>query len=146
MKYPVFLLAAILLFKSSLMAQSVKEPWNEHQLIAPQVLAEQINKKQTGNIHILSVGPDAVIKGSVNIGPAHEQEQLAKLKSYLKNIPRNKEVIIYCGCCPFDKCPNIRPAFKTLTDMGFKKARLLNVPKNIKVDWLDKDYPTNDNE
>ncbi|WP_090390847.1 hypothetical protein [Niabella drilacis] len=146
MKYPVFLLVLLLLFKSGLVAQSAKEPWKEQQLIAPRALAEQIDKKQTGNILILSVGPDAVIRGSVDMGPAHEPEHFAKLKSYLKNVSRNKEVIIYCGCCPFDKCPNIRPAFKTLTGMGFKKARLLNIPKNIKADWLDKDYPTNDNE
>jgi hypothetical protein len=29
-------------------------------------------------------------------------------------------------------------------EMGFKNAKLLNLPKNIKTDWLDKDYPTND--
>jgi hypothetical protein len=54
-------------------------------------------------------------------------------------------VIIYCGCCPFDKCPNIRPAFAALKEMGFKNARLLDLPKNIKADWLDKNYPAASN-
>lgn len=107
-------------------------------------LASRINQGQTDNLLILSVGPDVVIRGSVDIGPAQERSNIKKLKNYLKNVSKDKEVVIYCGCCPFDKCPNIRPAFKELKDMGFKNPKLLNIHKNIKVDWIDKDYPTND--
>jgi hypothetical protein len=110
----------------------------------PAVLAARITENDTKDIVIISVGPEAIIKGSVDIGPTHEPENLEKLRNYLKNIPKGKEIVIYCGCCPFVKCPNIRPAFNLLQEMGFKNAKLLNLPKNIKVDWLDKDYPTND--
>ncbi|WP_300603625.1 rhodanese-like domain-containing protein [Niabella sp.] len=144
MKQAIFLCCVFLLLKGAAGAQNTKEPWNEAQLMATQTLADRIDKKQDGNLLILSVGPDAVIKGSVNMGPAHEPEHLQQLKHYLKKIPRSREVVLYCGCCPFDRCPNIRPAFKTLTGMGFKKARLLNIPKNIKADWLDKHYPVNE--
>jgi hypothetical protein len=27
-----------------------------------------------------------------------------------------------------------------LNDMGFKNHKLLNIPQNIKVDWIDKGY------
>ncbi|HLV46847.1 MAG TPA: hypothetical protein VKY32_07390 [Flavobacterium sp.] len=134
----------MLTFSNGLLAQQNQEPWNSNQLLEPATLASKISQNQTDNLLILSVGPDAVIKGSVDIGATHEQENIKKLKSYLKNVPKDKEVIIYCGCCPFDKCPNIRPAFTVLQDMGFKNAKLLNLPKNIKVDWLDKDYPINE--
>ncbi|MCO5234735.1 MAG: hypothetical protein M9933_00590 [Chitinophagaceae bacterium] len=93
---------------------------------------------------ILTVGPDAVIKGSVDIGPAGEKENVDKLRKYLKDVPKDKEVVIYCGCCPFSRCPNVRPAFRVLNQMGFKNARLLDIPKNIKADWLDKGYPAID--
>lgn len=120
------------------------EPWAPAQLMKPEVLASRITASQTQNLLILSVGPDAVIKGSVDIGPTRDQANVEKLKTYLKTVSRDKEVVIYCGCCPFDKCPNIRPAFRVLNEMGFKKARLLDIPKNIKVNWLDKDYPSVD--
>lgn len=144
MRYFIFLFTAMLMFSSGMYAQQKQELWSNSQLLEPQNLADRINQNQTNNLVILSVGPDAIIKGSVDIGATVEQENLKKLKNYLKNVPKDKEVVIYCGCCPFDKCPNIRPAFKVLKDMGFKNPKLLNLPKNIKVDWLDKDYPTND--
>ena len=144
MRHVIFLFFIVLTFNSGLFAQQSQEPWSSSQLIEPATLASKINLNQTGNLLILSVGPDAVIKGSVGIGSAKEQANVKKLKSYLKNISKDKEVIIYCGCCPFDKCPNIRPAFKTLNDMGFKNAKLLNLSKNIKANWIDKNCPTSD--
>lgn len=121
-----------------------KEPWSSSQLMATRTLADKITANQAKNLVILSVGPGALIKGSVDIGPAREPANLQKLKEYLGNVKKDKEVVIYCGCCPFDKCPNIRPAFRLLTEMGFKNATLLDIPKNIKTDWLDKNYPTNE--
>lgn len=125
-------------------AQQRSEPWRLDQLMATNVLAAKIKGNQTADVLILSIGPDAIIKGSVDIGPTQEEANLAKLKNYLKQVPKDKKVILYCGCCPFDKCPNIRPAFSALDKTGFKKTELLNIPKNIKVDWIDKDYPTKD--
>src|SRR5699024_6387322 len=116
---------------SKAIAQNTTEPWNSSQLMAPKALSDMISAHQTKDLLILSVGPEALIKGSVDIGPAHEPAHLQKLKDYLKNVPKDKEVIIYCGCCPFDKCPNIRPAFNVLTTMGFRNARLLNLSRNI---------------
>jgi len=144
MRYFFILFTAMLLLGSGMYAQQKQDLWTADQLYAPQLLAEKINQHQTNDVVILCVGPDALIKGSVDIGPAQEQKNIDKLKSYLKDIPKDKEVIIYCGCCPFDRCPNIRPAFKVLKDMGFKNPRLLNLPYNIKLDWLDKGYPSND--
>ncbi|MGG7549553.1 rhodanese-like domain-containing protein [Chryseobacterium arthrosphaerae] len=125
-------------------AQQKQDPWKDSQLMDPALLASRIEKKKTKDLVIISVGPEAIIKGSVDIGPTREPENLEKLRNYLKDIPKDREVVIYCGCCPFVKCPNIRPAFNLLMEMGFKNAKLLNLPKNIKTDWLDKDYPTND--
>ena len=99
---------------------------------------------ETKDLLVLSIGPDAIIKGSAAIGPTSEKENLEKLRQYLSDVPKNKEVVIYCGCCPFDRCPNIRPAFKVLDDMDFKNGKLLDIPQNIKVDWLDKGYPMNE--
>lgn len=144
MRHIIFVISAILLFCNGVFAQQPKENWTSNQLLDPAILAAKINKKDTKNLVILCIGPDALIKGSVDIGPGQDQKSIKKLENYLKNVPKNKDVIIYCGCCPYERCPNVRPAFKTLLDMGFKNGKLLDLPKNIKTNWLDKNYPTND--
>jgi len=140
-----FILSAISIFLVSnlLFAQSNKETWSNDQLLDNAILAQKINQKKVGNMLIVSIGPDAVIKGSVEIGPGGETKNINKLKAYLKNVSKDKEIVIYCGCCPFERCPNVRPAFKTLKEMGFKNAKLLNLSNNIKTNWIDKGYPMN---
>lgn len=144
MRHLIFLFSAILMFFTEIYAQQKQEPWNHKQLLEPETLASRIERNETKNLLIVNVGPDALIKGSIDVGPTMEKKNIEKLKKHLKSVPKNSEVVIYCGCCPFDRCPNVRPAFKALTDMGFKNAKLLNIPKNIKVDWLDKNYPINE--
>lgn len=49
---------------------------------------------------------------------------------------------MYCGCYPFERCPNIRHAINALKEMKFTNYQLLNLPHNIKINWKDKGYPT----
>ena len=145
MRYSNFILAALLMvFGSAAYAQQQIDPWTEDQLLPTETLATRITQGNADDLMILTIGFDAIIKGSVNIGPAMEEENVDKLRTYLEELPRDTDVVIYCGCCPFDRCPNVRPAFKVLNEMGFTNAKLLDIPQNIKVDWLDKGYPTND--
>lgn len=128
---------------ANVQAQGFNEPWNPNQLMSATVLANKITQNRMEHTVVINIGPDAVIKNSYNVGPANDAENITKLKKYLSGISKDKEVVIYCGCCPFDICPNIRPAFKTLQEMGFTNAKLLNIPKNIKTDWIDKGFPVN---
>ena len=140
MKKLLFLFLVLMGFTEIATAQVFAEPWTAKQLMETQTLARKITQNQ--NLAIISVGPDAVIKNSFAAKPASEPENIQNLKNYLQNISKDTEVVIYCGCCPFEKCPNIRPAFEMLKESGYKNAKLLNIPKNIKVDWIDKGYPT----
>jgi hypothetical protein len=56
-------------------------------------------------------------------------------------VPRSANLVIYCGCCPFDHCPNIRPAYKALHEMGFVHVRVLVLPTSFAADWVEKGYP-----
>ena len=115
--------------------------WTANQLIEPSELAK--NLKSNKNLPIIfSVGPGALITNSIDLGPGKDEENLKKLKEQLKRLPKNKRVVIYCGCCPFEHCPNVRPAISLLNKMNFTNYRLLDLPKNIKIDWIDKGYPT----
>jgi hypothetical protein len=84
----------------------------------------------------------AHIAGSVYAGPASKEDGLQDLKKAVEHEPRNREIVLYCGCCPWDHCPNIRPAYTTLRGMGFTRIRVLEIPTNLKTDWVDHGYPT----
>ncbi len=137
-------LAVTALFLCILFMQSgwkKAEPWRPDQLLEPADLAATITDSDSAKPLIISIGPGASIKSSVAIGPGSEAENLAKLEKLLSKESKNRAIVIYCGCCPFAKCPNVRPAFTKLNEMGFKNHKLLNLTKNIKTDWLDKGYP-----
>ncbi|TDE13305.1 MULTISPECIES: rhodanese-like domain-containing protein [Dyadobacter] len=123
------------------LAQTTAEPWTDSELKPTKELADQINASGKKKPLIINVGPQAVIPGSLDAGPGSEKDNIKKLEKILSAQDKNREVVIYCGCCPFAKCPNVRPAFKVVKEQGFTQARLLNIPKNIKTDWIDKNYP-----
>ena len=117
------------------------DPWTPAQLMEPADLAGKLKDIAANPPLIICVGPSGVIKGSVETGPAHVTRNLDSLRTLLTGTDRQQEVVIYCGCCPFKNCPNVRPAFSLLLSMGFKQPRLLDLSHNIKVDWIDKGYP-----
>jgi thiosulfate/3-mercaptopyruvate sulfurtransferase len=133
-----------MMHSTSAFAQDNSEPWKPEQLIAPADLAAIINDSTVLQPLIISIGPAGLIKGAVDIGPVHEKENLNKLKKLLSEEKKDREIIIYCGCCPFQNCPNIRPAFSLLNSMKFTKHKLLNLPHNLKADWINYGYPMND--
>lgn len=122
------------------------DPWPSSETLQPADLAKMLTDKFPSLPTIVFVGfrslyvgghiPDAAFHGT----PSTEQG-LAELKSWAAKLPRSTDLVIYCGCCPFDKCPNIRPAYATLRSMGFTKLRVLVLPKSFAADWADKGYP-----
>jgi thiosulfate/3-mercaptopyruvate sulfurtransferase len=135
-------LAAAILFASITRAlPQSDEPWTEKQLKDPAALAATIADAKAPQPVIFNIGPVQQIKGSIAIGPAKSQANLDKLKQQLAKLPKDKEVIIYCGCCPYSRCPNVRPAFELLQKMKFKNGKLLNLPSNLNDDWISKGYP-----
>ena len=141
------LLASALLVSSlvfiSFKKQQKEEPWTQGQLLDPSDLAETLNNSKTNQLYIYSIGPGATIKNSIDIGPGQNKENLDKLKEQLSKLAKDANIVIYCGCCPFKHCPNIRPAFTLLNEMKFTNQKLLNLSHNIKMDWIDKGFPVN---
>lgn len=117
------------------------EPWTAKDLIQPAALANILKDSKAPKPVIYNIGPLAGIKGSINIGSTVDKANLEKLRKAFSLVPKDKIVVIYCGCCPFRSCPNIRPAFALLKEQGFKNPKLLNLSQNLKVDWTDYGYP-----
>jgi len=117
------------------------EPWRPDQVMEPKELADMINDSSSAKPLIIDIGPAGLIKDAVDIGATHEPQNLDKLREILSREKRDRQIVIYCGCCPFQNCPNIRPAFKLLNDMKFTNQKLLDLPHNLKADWINYGYP-----
>jgi len=125
------------------------DPWQSRQLVEPAVLAKTISgsgvtgeKPLVLHVGFPSLYQNRHIAGAIAMGPASTPEGLVTLKHYLQDLPRDKPIILYCGCCPWKDCPNIRPAFQTLEALGFKSVSLLRLPHNFQQDWTSKGFPT----
>ncbi len=117
------------------------EPWTDKDLKEPADLAATMNDAKVAKPVIFNIGPVQDIKGAVSVGPTSISDNLEKLKKQLAKLPKDKEVIIYCGCCPFRRCPNVRPAFELLKKLKFANPKLLNLPTSLNDDWISKGYP-----
>jgi thiosulfate/3-mercaptopyruvate sulfurtransferase len=84
----------------------------------------------------------AHVPGSLYLGPARDEGGLAALEKWAGSAPRNKAVVLYCGCCPWDKCPNIRPAYAALKNMGFSQLKVVRMNQDFARDWVEKGLPT----
>src|ERR1035437_3565015 len=113
-------------------------------LVQPPDLAAQLAAKGARPA-VFMVGPNVLyrskhIPGSVYAGPGQSEAGLALLKAEAGKLQRDREVVVYCGCCPWDRCPNVKPAVDLLKQMGFAKAKALYLGTGFKADWLDKGY------
>jgi rhodanese-related sulfurtransferase len=114
-------------------------------LIQPQDLAARLGAKGPRPA-IFHVGPNLLyrgkhIPGSVYAGPASRPEGLEALKIAAGKLSRDREVVLYCGCCPWDNCPNVKPAVALLKQMGFTHVQAMFVANNFAKDWIDRGYP-----
>jgi thiosulfate/3-mercaptopyruvate sulfurtransferase len=121
-----------------------QNPWSASQVIQPADLARELGKGVKPEIVCVgfdSLYHDAHISGAAYYGPASKPEGLESLKKWAKDIPRGQRIVLYCGCCPMDRCPNIRPAFQALEEMGFTHLQVLSIPQDLRRDWVSKGFP-----
>jgi thiosulfate/3-mercaptopyruvate sulfurtransferase len=81
--------------------------------------------------------PGAVLHGPMTSPSVHEE-----LTAWAQALPRDTNLVIYCGCCPLAHCPNLRPAYTLLMGLGFTRLRVLILPENFGTDWAGHGYPT----
>jgi thiosulfate/3-mercaptopyruvate sulfurtransferase len=114
-------------------------------LMQPQALKQLLDAKkapamfQVGSRLFFS---EAHIAGSRYAGPGSSDQGLNLLQQAVGHMPKGKLIVLYCGCCPWDRCPNVGPAWKHLHDLGYSNVKVLYLAHNFGDDWVAKGYPT----
>jgi thiosulfate/3-mercaptopyruvate sulfurtransferase len=126
-------------------AQNFSDPWTASQTVKPEEFAKELAAGKSKPT-ILFVGFQRLysaghIKGAQYHGSGGRPEGLVEIKNWADPLPRSTNLVLYCGCCPLDHCPNLRPPFSMLHAMGFTNVRVLLLPTSFAVDWADKGLP-----
>lgn len=82
----------------------------------------------------------AHIRGAQYAGPGSQPAGLQVLERKVAGLRKNAFVVIYCGCCPWNRCPNVGPAFHRLVELGFINVKVLYLANNFGDDWVNKGY------
>ena len=122
------------------------DPWTAEQTVQPAQLVAELQQEKDPHVQVIFVGPRTLysgghIPGAVFHGPGSSEQGIADLKKYAATLAKNSDVVLYCGCCPLEKCPNLRPSFTALKDTGFARLRVLILPTSFNTDWVEKGYP-----
>lgn len=114
-------------------------------LIQPADLAASLQSASPKPL-ILQVGShvlfaEAHIPGAEYAGPTNQDAGLQILKDRIATLSKDTPIVLYCGCCPWDRCPNIAPAYNQLHAMGFTHLKVLYIADNFGANWVAKGYP-----
>ena len=147
----IFMLMAIGMFASALFlvpnrhAQNSSDPWTKAESLEAPNLIKELNDPKSAST-VVFVGFQRLytaghVKGAQFHGSGGNPDGLKELKSWAAAVPKTTDLVIYCGCCPMERCPNVRPAFTALRELGFGKLRVLVLPSSFEADWAEKGYP-----
>lgn len=113
-------------------------------LVQPEALHREVQANPHAAL-ILQVGSRIMfdedhIPGAEYAGPGSRPEGLHALRARVQGLPRTSAMVLYCGCCPWEKCPNVAPAWALLHGMGFTHVRVLYIAQNFGADWVTRGY------
>ncbi len=126
--------------------KTTHDPWDKSEIILPDQLNNLLTSPGARKPIVVCVAFEflykgAHIPGAKFLGPGRDAKAIEALKKWAGGIARDRDVILYCGCCPMKECPNIRPAYKALHQMGMTRLKILNLENSFARDWVDKGYP-----
>jgi len=115
-------------------------------LIQPAELAAILKSASLPKPLILQVGfrnlyAQAHIPDSEYVGAAREEAGLKQLRDRVINLSKDSAIVIYCGCCPWNHCPNFAAAYDSLHALGFTHVKVLYIAENFGDNWVNQGYP-----
>src|SRR5712671_4250927 len=105
-------LSIVLLLAVICLAQTTPDPWARGDLLEPAALAQAL---ESAKPPIVIAVPFAVLYRSKHIlhaidgGAGSKPEGIETLKKAVAGLAKDADIVVYCGCCPMVKCPNVRP-------------------------------------
>ena len=139
--YCTLLVIAALCFSQ----EPAADPWPKSMVIEPADLAASLRSTAKQPTILCVAFPTLYnskhITHAIYAGQGSKPEGIESLKKAVASLSKESDIVMYCGCCPMKMCPNIRPAYRALKEMGFTNVRILDVPTNMQTDWYSKDYP-----
>jgi len=116
------------------------------QLMQPEELNALMGARGAQMPMVLQVGSrmlfaEAHIPGAEYAGPGAQPAGLQLLRDKVSALPHKALIVLYCGCCPWGRCPNVGPAYKLLRDLGFSNVKVLYIADNFGTNWVDKGFP-----
>jgi rhodanese-related sulfurtransferase len=146
MKLPISAAVLSAIAATFCFSQNTSDPWQKNELLETAPFAHELQTTKKQPIIISVAFPNLYhanhILHAIDAGPGSKPEGIEALKKAVANVPKDADIVVYCGCCPMVKCPNIRPAYRTLKELGFTHVRVLSVPTNMHDDWYTKGYPS----
>jgi len=125
-------------------ARSSNDPWADSQTVQAADLSKELVDPKAAPTVIFVGFARLYTAGHIRRAQFHgttgTDDGLTQFHNWVDALPRGANIVIYCGCCPMERCPNIRPAFATLRDLGFTKTRVLILPGDFAKDWADKGF------
>lgn len=115
-------------------------------LVQPEEVAKMLELPDAKRPVLVQVGFKVLydaghIAGSKYAGPCSTPKGRAALTKLLKTMPKDRDIVLYCGCCPWDHCPNANPAFRVARSLGYKNAKIMYVSNDLEHDWVNKGLP-----
>jgi thiosulfate/3-mercaptopyruvate sulfurtransferase len=139
------ILAAVVMMAQQPNGAAIDPPWPPAEVIHPEDLAKQIQDKGNApavfQVGFANLYKSKHVPGSVYAGPGNKEEGLAELKKAVAGVPKDRQIVLYCGCCPWDHCPNMKPAYSLLRSRGYTKIKVVEIPNNFAKDWIEKGLP-----
>jgi thiosulfate/3-mercaptopyruvate sulfurtransferase len=119
--------------------------------IEPEALAKMLQASKGEKPVVLHIGfknfyAQAHIPGSDYAGPGSTPEGLELLRQRVSSLQKKQLIVLYCGCCPWDKCPNAKPAYEALHAMGFSNVKVTHIAENFGADWVNAGLPVTKGE
>jgi hypothetical protein len=151
------LLTLLFVFQIHLQAQFSGAPSSggassipQAQLMQPEELNTLLGAQGAQKPLVLQVGSrvlfaQAHIPGAEYAGPGSQPAGLQLLQDKVAQLPHKTLLVLYCGCCPWSRCPNVGPAYKLLRDLGFSNVKVLYIADNFGTNWVDKGFSVEQN-
>src|ERR1700751_1267462 len=126
-------LGGVLLLSQALVSQNAPDPWKTSELLEPAAFAQTLQASKGKQPVIIAVAFPVLYNNkhlphAIFAGPGSQPQGIEALKTAVAKLPKDSDIVLYCGCCPMEECPNIRPSYSALKELGFTNIRVLHVP------------------